>query len=222
MVKIAVIIPDRKDRPDFINHFHYMISKQTLQPNKVYVADWDAMTDKCDITQRYRLSYHMFDGMGFDCILFMENDDFYHETYIETMVNKWIEYGKPELFGTGYTYYYHIGIKKYMKLEHFKRASMMNTLIVPDLKINWTSDHDPYTDLCLWKQLKGVIFVPEKIISIGIKHNVGLSGGHYHGDKLHRYVHEDSNFDFLEKHTQCKTSINFYKLQHEKISNSFR
>jgi len=219
-LKIAVLVPDRGDRPEFLKNCLRMIENQTMQPDLIHVIDYAPLSENCDITQRYRTAYHALDGMDFDCILFMENDDFYTNNYIETIVLSWINHGKPELFGTNYTYYYHIGLKKYTKLVHYRRASMMNTLIKPDLNIKWPVDEYPYTDAALWQQLKGVTFCPEKTIAIGIKHNIGLSGGHYHNTKLERYEINDSEFSFLES-VMDKESLTFYKTQHEKICSKF-
>jgi hypothetical protein len=222
-VKIAVIIPDRGDRPEFLEHLKFMLESQTVKPDFVLVADWKATSDECDITERYREAYKIISEIEcFDLIMFMENDDFYHVKYIETMLNEWLNNGRPDIIGTAYTIYYHIGLLKYFTMEHYERASMMNTCIKPNLKINWTADNDPYTDMCLWKQLKGHVFKPEFTISVGIKHNVGLSGGHFHGDKLHRYVNDDREMYFLKGLTNCQKSIEFYKNQHEKLHSSFK
>ena len=136
------------------------------------------------------------------------------------MLTEWINHGKPEIFGTNYTYYYHIGMLKFKKLVHFRRASAMNTLIKPDLNIVWPVDNDPYTDLNLWKQLNGVTFTPKEIISIGIKHNIGKTGGQYHNSKLNRYENSDPNMMFLKEHLDIN-SFKFYRSIHEKIQSSY-
>lgn len=222
-VKIAVIIPDRGDRPEFVEHLKFMLQQQTVKPDAILLANWKAKSDECDITYRYKRAYEFASKHeSIDLIMFMENDDFYHVKYIETMVNEWLNSGRPDIIGTAYTIYYHIGLLKYFTMEHYSRASMMNTCIKPNLKINWCADNDPYTDMCLWKQLNGHVFKPDFTISIGIKHNVGLSGGHFHGDKLHRYVNDDSNMYFLKGLTNCEKSIEFYKNQHEKLQSYFK
>lgn len=220
-MKIAVIIPDRGDRPEFLNHCKWMIENQSMKPDFWMIVDYDPKSDQCDITQRYRLAYHKLDGKGFDCVLFMENDDYYRPEYIETMINNWIQKGKPDLFGIAYTYYYHIGLNKYVKFDHPLRASMMNTLMKTDLVINWCPDNYPYTDAHLWKSIKNrVTFVPEKHISLGIKHGIGMNGGNYHRTKLDRYTHDDSDNRFLSSIVD-NYSLNFYNQLHEKICCTF-
>lgn len=217
-MKIGIIIPDRQDRPELLQNCLSMMAAQTLQPDQICVADWPAISNDCDITWRYRSAYTYFEDIV-DVILFIENDDYYSPDYIQTMIDQWTFHGKPEIFGTNYTIYYHIGILKWCQLDHFKRASAMNTLIVPKIHIKWPADNEPYTDMYLWRQLNGITFRPKKIISIGIKHGMGKSGGHYHTTKLERYSNDDPKMSFLEKN-MCENSFLFYKQLHEKIQGS--
>lgn len=221
-MKIAVIIPDRGDRPKFMLQCLRMLQSQTMQPDELIFADWPATSNECDITDRYRTCYERLNGKGFDFVLFMENDDWYSPEYIETMIHDWIESGKPDLMGIGYTYYYHIGIQKFIKFDHPRRASMMNTLMKCDLKPNWPEDSYPYTDAYLWSRdknpdLKKVV-VTGPIISLGIKHGIGKSGGEYHRTKLERYKDSDPDYAFLSTIID-KDSLNFYQIIKEK---SFR
>lgn len=220
--KIAVIIPDRGDRPDFLEMCKHMLRTQTVQPDEIIFVDFPAVDDKCDITLRYRTAYHRLDGMNFDCILFIENDDYYAPNYIETMVRKWNEHGKPDLFGTGYTYYYHIGLAKFVKFDHKRRASMMNTLIKPDMQFEWCADDYPYTDAWLWQKIPNrVTFIPEKPIALGIKHGIGMSGGEFHRTRLERYRDHDSGFKFLRSNT-TNEMFNFYISIYGQISSQFK
>ena len=217
-MKIAVIIPDRNDRPEFLQACKSMLASQTIQPDKIIIAHYPATSKECDITERYRISYHMFDGMDYDVIYFMENDDYYAPNYIEQMLLMWQSVGKPDLFGIGYTYYYHLGLKKYVKFEHKRRASMMNTLIKPDLNFKWCADNYAYTDAHLWQTIENrITWIPENTISLGIKHGIGLSGGHFHRTKLDRYDLgvDDSEFTFLREHTTPEM-FDFYTRMHEK------
>lgn len=220
-MKIAVITPDRGDRPEFLERFKQMIESQTFKPSTVLIVDYKPKSEKCDITERYRTAYHSLDGMDYDCVLFMENDDYYAPHYIETMINEWSKHGCPDLFGTGYTYYYHIGIGKYARFDHKRRASMMNTLMKPDLKFDWCADDYPYTDAWLWNTIKNrVTFAPENPISLGIKHGIGMSGGEFHRTRLDRYRDTDLNFEFLKRNTTIEM-FNFYMSIYEKIHCQF-
>lgn len=219
-MKYAIIIPDRGDRPELLSNCMRMLENQDFEDFHLVIANYPAKSDECDITWRYRTAYDKLRWKGFEAIFFIENDDYYAPDYLKTMLNAWNEAGRPDIFGTNYTYYYHIGIRKYEKLVHLRRASAMNTLIKPDLAIKWPLDNYPYTDLVLWDQLNGVTFAPEKVISIGIKHNIGQTGGHYHSTKLERYQNNDSEMLFL-KSNMDEESFNFYKSLHEKIQSNF-
>lgn len=214
--KIGIIIPDRNDREYFLMNLVRMLESQIIEDrfelldDNIRIFNFEPTDKECDITKRYRIGYESFKDSDVDCILLMENDDYYSPHYINTMVSEWINHGRPEIFGTNYTYYYHIGLLQYEKFIHMKRASAMNTLIKPNLDIEWPIDKEPYTDIHLWKQLKGVTFTPSNIISIGIKHNVGLTGGQYHSTKLERYKFDDSEMQFLESNIDPE-SFNFYK-----------
>ncbi len=211
-MKIAVLIPTRGDRPLFLENCLRMINSQTLKPNHIEVVNDAPLNNECDITWRYRNGYDKLRNKGFDVILLMEDDDWYAPNYIETMVNKWVEKGKPDLLGHTHTIYYHIKLFSYFTMNHLTRSSAMNTLIKADLNFDWCVDHEPYTDLHLWKTLKGVLFTPEKNICLGIKHGVGLCGGRSHLDRLHRYDKHgtnDQNKEFL-KSLMDEDSYNFY------------
>jgi hypothetical protein len=211
-MKIGIIIPDRNDRPELLANCKRMIYSQVFTENhwtEIKPVTFQPTDNEIDITKRYRIGYDYFRNRGFDCILLMENDDFYSKNYIQTMVNEWILQGKPKLLGTNYTIYYHLGLRKYLKMRHDRRASAMNTLIVPDLDINWCPDSEPYTDLFLWRNIQGVTFKPKEIISIGIKHGTGLCGGNSHKNYLDRYRFDDPHFEFLHTHMDSQ-SFKFY------------
>jgi len=205
-MKIGVIIPDRNDRPKFLEHCKLMLSKQTMQPTFIEVVNFVNPTDNFDLTQRVRIGFDRLKNLC-HCVLIIENDDYYSENYIETMVNKWIELGKPDLLGTDYTYYYHIFKKQYRKLIHKGRASLMNTLINTKLNVNWCDNNDIFLDLHLWKKHKGLTFTPETPISVGIKHGIGLCGGSGHNRMVLTENDEDSK---VLKSLVDKESFEFY------------
>lgn len=184
-----------------------------MQPTYIFICDWTPTSIKKDITQRYRIAYNMVSQLNIDCIFFMENDDWYSDNYLESMLSEWEKAGKPNLFGIDYTIYYHVGLRAWRKFEHLKRASMMNTLIKPSLNIDWCKDDEPYTDLHIWlKQpsLSKALISPEFPLSIGIKHGTGLSGGNYHTNNLKHYHQADEDLKFLSGIVD-KDSLKFYE-----------
>lgn len=206
-MKVGIIIPDRNDRPDFLGNCLRMIAAQTLRPVIVELVNDKPISDNVDITWRYKLGYERFWKHDVDVIALMENDDWYAPEYLEVMVNAWNNHGRPDIFGTAYTIYYHLKLRSYFKFNHDERASAMNTLLKPHLVFPWCVDHEPFTDVYLWDTLKGVTFKPEKHISVGMKHGVGMSGGRFHTDRLHRFKESDNGF--LEA-TLDKESFEFY------------
>lgn len=212
-MKIGIIIPDRNDRPLFLANCLRLIKAQTLQPTIIEVVNYEAKSNEVDITERYRYGYDKLRNQGLDIIAFMENDEWYSPDYLQLMVNSWIENGKPDIFGTNYTIYYHIKLFSMFTMHHLTRSSAMSTLIKPDLNFDWCQDNEPYTDIHLWNILKGVCFAPPKLICLGIKHGVGKCGGFAHVDKLHRYTNElstnDSNKTWLKEMVDAD-SFEFY------------
>lgn len=215
-MRVGVIIPDRGDRAQFLSHCKWMIAQQTLPADEIILMDAPAISPACDITWRYRIAYERMSKLKIDVIAFMENDDWYDKEYLSMMVREWGRRGKPEIFGTNYTIYYHLGLRAYFTMHHDTRASAMNTLIRPNLNIAWPVDEEPYTDLHLWKQLKGSTWKPPRHISIGMKHGIGLCGGRSHLDRLDRYLRrgEDDN-GFLEKTVDAKSFQFYNSIQHD-------
>jgi hypothetical protein len=223
-MKIGVIIPDRNDRPKFLANCLRMMEAQTLKPKYVRIIDYPAINEHVDITPRYRTGYLYMSAMDVDLIAFIENDDYYAPDYFETMVEAWKRFHKPSLFGTCYTIYYHLQLKRYFTMEHHQRASAMNTFIKPALNIKWPVDMEPFLDMHLWSGQSGitgdmsrVVFKPEKIISVGMKHAVGktIGGGNHVIDErvARRYATKDVNDEYPQgflKTVLDPESFNFY------------
>ena len=211
MTRIGVLIPTRGgERYEFLNNALRMVKKQTLQPTELYVMGEAPRDEKIDIGWRYKVGYENLSNSNVDLIAFLEDDDWYHPQYLETMTRVWEEKGRPMLLGINYTIYYHLKLKKYFYYQHYSRASAMSTCIRPNIpNIDWGPEHDPYTDLHLWTKVgltpsDRVLFRPENPICIGMKgHGVGKAGGVFHDKDLERFDMEDVVNDqdgkFLEK-----------------------
>jgi hypothetical protein len=210
-MKVGVIIPDRGDRPKFLDNCLRMMEVQTLQPEIIKLINFPAYSPECDITPRYKLGYERMRRKGIDVIAFIENDDWYSPDYLETMCNAWNDQGRPDIFGTTYTIYYHIRQRAHFTMHHVTRSSAMSTLIVPDMNFKWCADNDPYTDIHLWQHcgLNRLVWKPEKHICMGIKHGVGLCGGSTHTDRQDFFINKDHDKSFLKK-TMDPDSFKFY------------
>jgi hypothetical protein len=209
MATIGVLIPDRNDRPQFLEHLFKMLEGQTMQPNFIELVNFPATSEAPDLTKRVRIGFETLKAKGCDCVLIMENDDWYSCHYIERMVNGWLNFNRPDLFGIDYTYYYHIFKNQYRLLKHPNRASLMNTLISCAITPNWCNDSEVYLDLHLWKKHKGTTFTPSqtKPIAIGIKHGIGKCGGNGHEGMIYNY--NDNYLDILRNFTDLD-SLEFY------------
>ena len=207
-MKIGLVIPSKPGRELFVLQSLAMIQRQTLQPDLINLVD--EQTDlKTDITYRYRVGIEQLKEAGCDLIIFWENDDYYANNYIKTMVKEWRKNKKPLLFGIGQTIYYHVKKKKYTILEHNNRASAMSTMIHKDLFIDFPEDTEKFFDIHLWRNGLGKTFTPTKPINIGIKHGIGYSGGKGHSDKF-KYDNEDLDMKWLKQKTN-KETFAFYK-----------
>jgi len=212
-LKIGIIIPDRGDRPKFLANCLRMMDAQTKKPDVVALINEPAKNDQCDITYRYRTGYEQLRGQNLDCILLIENDDWYDPRYIERMTDEWIDQNKPDLLGYNYTIYYHIHRRAWLRFEHHNRASAMNTLIRADMNFSWTTDINPYTDIWLWHKCPEIhtrkIIEPLTNLCMGIKHGIGLAGGEFHTTYLNRYKNLDPNFEYLKLYMDPE-SFKFY------------
>lgn len=211
-LRIGIIIPDRGDRPQLMENCLRMLSVQTLRPAHIEVVDFKPVSDDVDITFRYRIGYERMLNRGLDVIALVENDDWYHPQYLEYYGRQWENYGKPQLFGPSFTVYYHLGLKQYLEMIHYSRASACNTFIVPDMDFQWCPDTEPYTDMHLWHNVKKIekrTFNPEKLYSIGIKHGIGKTGGPRHTTRLERYTHADPSMEWLREKLD-PVSFEFY------------
>lgn len=209
-IKIGVLIPTRGDRKKFLNQAKKLLLNQTVKPNYIEIVDDAPVNNDVDITYRYRIGCERLFSKGCEIVLFWEDDDWYAPEYIETMVDEWKRARMPEIFGIGYSTYYHILGNKYMTIAHKGRASAMSTLVTKKvLSINWGADNYAYTDIVLWKELKGSTFHPQKPINLGIKHGMGLCGGGGHTLDFQHYNKTDFEKEYLKN--IVGSDFDFYK-----------
>ena len=209
-MKVAVLIPDRNDRPEFLSNCLRMINNQTRKPDQVLVINDPPISNDIDISYRYRMGYEQLRNKC-DVIFMMENDDYYSPNYIEYMLSEWILNGRPDIFGTNHTIYYNLKLRAHFTMNHNSRSMAMSTLIKPNLDFKWCADSQPYTDIHLWNTIKNKkVIQPKELICMGIKHGIGKLGGYAHIDKFDRYINKDLDFEFL-KSKLGPESFEFYK-----------
>lgn len=206
-MKIGVLIITRGDRPKFLEQAKKMLANQTLKPNEICIVDDKPLSDEVDITYRYRIGFERLKDKV-DVIILWEDDDFYSPKYIEKMFTAWVDNGKPLLFGIGETIYYHLQLKAFSIIKHDERASAMSTMVSTKLDIDFPKDNETFFDIHLWKNYKGVTFIPKEVINIGIKHGIGKCGGKGHLCNF-KYNNDDDNMLFLKNHV-TEESFKFY------------
>ncbi len=145
-------------------------------------------------------------------ILVMEDDDWYHPTYVETMFERLNKY---QLVGEIPATYYHIKDESYRILPNVDRASMCQmgfTKSVVSIIQHIIKQGSAFVDIQLWKyyssQFKKQLY--NRRLSIGIKGmpgNIGIGIGHRPTD-VHRT--KDKNFQKLEEWIG-KEDTDFYR-----------
>lgn len=215
-MKIGVLTPTLGKRIQFLEHSNYLIERQTRKP---FVRD--VVSDKQtqfpnDINVRYRIGCErLFNVHKCDCVLFMEDDDWYRSDYIEQMVANWERIGKPVLFGVNNTVYYQLKMQKYSNYIHPGRASMMSTLVTKDI-MKMQFPNVKFLDAHIWAKYwgpKSAIQLPG--LSIGIKHGMGICGGDGHttNTNLDMWYNQDTDYAYLESAIgDDLKSIEFYKV----------
>ena len=106
-MRIGIILPTRGDRSEFLEHAKKMIAYQTKQPDHVEIIVGEPESEYPDITYRYKTGYERLKNKC-DLIFAWEDDDWYSPDYLQTMINFWVQAGKPELIGLNSIIYYHI------------------------------------------------------------------------------------------------------------------
>lgn len=204
---LAVVIPTRGDRTKFLEFALKQIAGQTKQPDIIEVVDYAPRSHDKDITERYKYGIRKAIEKGAECIVFWEDDDYYQPDYIAYMYAEWVQHGKPDLLGIDYTYYYHLGVKGVRYQQHEKRASMFCSMVSKNvIDYPMPANNYAFADLFIWSKWKGVTVRPTRIMAIGIKHGIGLSGGSGHS-RTNIYV---PNEKFLKEHC-TKHAYEFYQ-----------
>lgn len=181
-MNIHCVIPTRGDRPEFVEFVVRQMQNQTLKPDFIDVIDHPPKSHHVDLPSRFQIGIERRLADGADVIFFIEDDDFYRQEYIETMMKMWIGAGKPALFGLDVTIYYHLGLRMAGSQKHTGRASMYSSMISKDFDMSeWPKDPERFVDLKIWKNGNSKKAVsPIDTLCLGIKHGHGKCGGSMH------------------------------------------
>lgn len=204
-LKIGVITPTcSPERKPFLDFLKQRMQNQTKQPDEWIIVDYPNESNKIDVAKRYKEGITQAFKKGCDFVLFMEDDDYYPNTYIETMVSGWVTAGMPNIFGVQETLYYHLKLNKFKKFSRTDHCSAFCTGVGRGVDFDICPDHAKLFDIRLWKannENKATIKLEPGEKPVGIKHGLGLTGGVFHdensnypdnGLKLEDYVDEEA------------------------------
>lgn len=217
-MKIAVVVPTRGDRPEFLEHCKRQIHRQTMPPDEIIFVDHEPVhAGKVDLTGRYGKGISEARHRGCGLIFFWEDDDWYDERYLEWMFSCWKKKGSPEVFGIEVSYYFNLKSMRGTIFEHPGRSSMFCTcLSISEHKwssLQWPDDSERFLDLWIWRKwnlTKATTNFSDKIYTIGIKHGTGLTGGGGHNVDATFYRGSSYDGDWLKMHVDSQ-SYQLYK-----------
>jgi hypothetical protein len=213
------ITPTRGDREVFIENLYSARLKQweaMEYPNgfRVDINSTSPKRDDNDLTFRIRQSW-ITNTCGENPYSFsiIEDDDYYPLNYIDIVTDKLKKY---DVVGFDWTYYYHVGTKRWKKMHHPGRSSLFTTSFRSSCLngFKWPADDYLFLDIKMWEHFKrsgfSVYWVSEKECRpIGIKHGIGKTGGMGH-TRSHTFPNHDPNMGWLRQRVD-KQSFEFYK-----------
>ncbi|CAB4152372.1 hypothetical protein UFOVP606_7 [uncultured Caudovirales phage] len=214
---IGVVIPDTNNRPMFLKHCLDMMERQTIAPDYIRVVNESSGIPNTDTTYRYRKGLDtIFNQYDCDVCFFIENDNWYKNTYIEEMLKAWELAGKPNLFGQSTTIYYHLGLRKFKRMSHPYRAAMFSSMVTKDiLNVPLCADTEVFIDKYLWKQnIFKATFISDKTICLGIKHEKDSCASVSNSNNF-PYDIDDSDLKYLKSVVDLK-SLMLYANENKK------
>jgi hypothetical protein len=222
---VVCFVPTRGDRPRMLKACIEMMKHQTLLPVEVMLINQPPLDpSKKDITWRYRTGLDLVKERhpNAELVIFIEDDDWYSPSYIEIFYDAWNKADRPEIFGVGETYYYHIQSRLIYHEKHPKRASAFCTGVSLKIleKMNWPSDDYSFVDIEMWSQLSGNTFMVDPPIAIGMKgHREGnFFGGAGHNDNLRGYNKQDKNLAWISSMINGKYSMDMLSFYFGNVS----
>lgn len=215
--KVAVITPTRGDRPQFVAQCKRMIARQTVQPTAVYLIDYPPVGEGKDQRERVLCGVEKALEAGIPRILIMEDDDYYRDDYIETMLAVW-PLDIP-LIGSRLYSLYHLGERCRLPLTTEQCSSGHGVLGSP---LAHTGFHTGLLkrvmcwsrygqrpnlddDIWAWAQTENI---PRKLVEIpnlmiSIEHNMGLCAEGCHPTMIKRPgAIPDPELKWLKMHVQ--------------------
>lgn len=217
-IKIAVVIPTRGNRPEFLAFALKQLDRQTRKADVVILVDEPPAGPGIDIAVRYKFGFgKAFSIHGCDMAVCIEDDDYYAPEYIEWMERRFIESRRPVMLGISHTIYYNIMTCQWVRLDHPGRSSMMNMAVGPAiLEQPWCADDYAYLDFHLWTKTRcsKISFHGQLGMCVSIKHGIGMVGGGGHTTGWKHYNQLDPDMVMLGEWVKDKDELEFYKQIH--------
>lgn len=191
--KIGIVIPTcSAERKPFLEFVLKRMNDQTMRPDHIAVINFPKQGKMPDLTLRYKMGIKECIDHGCSFILFIEDDDYYPITYIESMYNLWLDNNRPKIIGCSKTIYYHLFTKGWQILNTSTHASAHGTAVSKDVNYMTCRNDTIYFDIELWKENRNdskLIYFPDHCISI--KHGIGACGGGGHNRKTYKTFDND-------------------------------
>lgn len=206
MNDFCTITPTRGDRPQFLEHCKWQLSRMTIKPGKSYFIDHTPKSPEKDLCDRIFYGVALAREDGFDKCYIIEDDDFYLPDYFERMA-----FLNADFVGDTRTFYYHLKNNGIDETIHRGRSSLFTTgfRISKLIHFRWPPPNNIFIDVRFWeyarnKRLK-TRFTDSG--SVGIKHGYGVTGGIGHRERI--YKRFDHNWEWLRSKVD-KESLEFY------------
>jgi hypothetical protein len=208
--RFAVIIPDRNDRPELIQHCLNQLSRMTIKPDKIFHVNWPPISAHIDLCERVYDAVMRAKEFGIDLVFIIENDDYYPANYFERFGDL-----NADFFGDDLTYYYHLKTRQYKSMYHPGRSSLFTTGFRISALGNFQWGGDVFLDMRLWEHAKKnklkKMFVNTG--AIGIKHGIGKCGGKGHRMKMQNC---DTHMSWLKSRVDPESYL-FYSEMSRKL-----
>jgi hypothetical protein len=213
-MNICLITPDRRDRPEFLEHCRWQMKRQTLKADH-FIIDDEPKEGVIDLVPRIKKGLEIAKSGNFDYCFIIENDDYYPDTYLENMIRN---LGNQTLIGIERTTYYSLETLNWRTFIHPGRSSLFCSGFKVAGMSGFEFPHDEtlYFDLDLWKYPRTRHFVVPDQMPIGIKHGIGFCPGNFHQNqsngKPSKWTFEDPELHWLKSNVR-RESYDFYLKQ---------
>lgn len=202
-----IITPTRGDRPELLKHCIWQVNRFTTSADSHLLVNYaPEKKDKKDLKERIKYGYDEAVKMGVDWIVIAEDDDWYSQDYLHSVL---LKADTSDFIGCEFSYYYNLVNRTWDKLEHKGRSSLYTTAFRVSAMENfaWHRADDVFLDINIWNYAKRFRRTFINAGAIGIKHGIGLTGG-----KGHKTIfrNRDPELKWLEARVD-KESMEFYK-----------